>query len=116
MSLLITPRLSEKGYSESKNNVYIFNVPMDVNKHQIAEAVHDQFKVTVADVNVLVEKGHKIFFNRGKKRYPGTTYHADTKKAYVTLKKGDHISAFDESKESAKDNKKVVEDDKKETK
>ena len=86
------------------NNTYVFNVPLNANKQEIAKAVEEQFEGTkVAKVTTAVQSGKAVRFSRGKRRYPGTTNRKDTKKAYVTLSEG-KIRVFDEveQKEEAK--------------
>ncbi|HEX6258067.1 MAG TPA: 50S ribosomal protein L23 [Candidatus Saccharimonadales bacterium] len=92
----LIPRMSEKAYAATQNNVYVFNVPVKVNKQQIADAVAEQFHVTVSDVKTLVVKGKTVRFARGKRRNPGTASRKDVKKAYVTLVEGDSIKIFNE--------------------
>lgn len=97
MSILVTPRATEKAYRlSSAQNTYAFDVPMTANKQQIVEAVGEQFGVKVASVKTLVQNGKSIRYSRGKNRYPGTTTRKDTKKAYVTLVEGDSIKVFEE--------------------
>lgn len=41
----ITPRATEKAYALSTTkNVYVFNVPLTLNKNQIKEAIEQQFE------------------------------------------------------------------------
>ena len=96
MSMLLTPRATEKAYGLSTQNTYVFNVPLDANKHQIAEEVANQYDVAVVNVTTAVQAGKKIRFSRGKNRYPGTTNRKDSKKAYVTLAEGNAIQMFDQ--------------------
>ena len=96
MSLLITPRATEKAYGLSAQNTYVFNVPLTANKQQIAAAVAEQFDVTVKNVKVAVQAGKAVRYSRGKNRYPGTTTRKDSKKAYVTLAEGSSIQMFEE--------------------
>lgn len=105
MSILITPRATEKAYGQSQKNVYVFNVPLDANKQQIADAVSEQFSVTVSNVATAVQAGKAIRFSRGKKRYPGTTNRKDTKKAYVTLAEGSSIQIFEQPEQTAEEKK-----------
>jgi large subunit ribosomal protein L23 len=95
-SIIVIPRATEKAYAQSQNNVYVFNVPLNVNKQEIAKAVEEQFEVKVTGVKTLVQSGKAIRFSRGKNRYPGTTNRKDTKKAYVTLAEGNSIKVFEE--------------------
>jgi large subunit ribosomal protein L23 len=80
-------------------------VPLGVNKQQIAAAVSEQFDVKVENVKTLVQQGKSVRFSRGKNRYPGTTSRKDTKKAYVTLAKGNSIQVFDQSTEAEQETK-----------
>ncbi len=95
MNISVIPRVSEKAYAQSQNNVYVFNVPLTANKQQIVAAVETQFDVKVTNIKTLVQSGKAIRFSRGKNRYPGTTTRKDTKKAYVTLAAGNSIQVFD---------------------
>ena len=103
--ILVTPRVSEKSYRlVSGQNTYVFDVPMNANKNDIKAAVEAQFEGTkVAKVTTLVQNGKSIRYNRGKKRYPGTTTRQDSKKAYVTLSEG-LIKVFEQ--EEVKEEKK----------
>lgn len=95
MSILVTPRATEKAYGLTAKNVYVFDVPMTANKQEIAAAIKEQFNVEPVAVKVLIQNGKAVRFSRGKNRYPGTTSRQDKKKAYVTLKSGDSIQVFD---------------------
>ena len=103
MSILVTPRATEKAYGlVTTQNTYIFNVPTDANKQQIIDAVEAQFDgVKVKSIKTLVQSGKAVRFSRGKNRYPGTTNRKDTKKAYVTLSEGS-IAVFDQPAEEEK--------------
>lgn len=105
MNIIITPRATEKAYGQTTRNIYVFNVPMDANKQQIADAVAAQYDVTVKNVATAVQAGKAIRFSRGKNRYPGTTNRKDSKKAYVTLAEGSSIQVF-EQPEVAQEEKK----------
>ncbi len=98
-TLFVYPRATEKAYAESQNGVYVFNVPLDANKNDIVASVEAQYGVTVVSVRTAVQSGKAVRFNRGKRRYPGTTNRKDTKKAYVTLAEGDSIKVFAESEQ-----------------
>jgi large subunit ribosomal protein L23 len=102
-NISVIPRATEKAYAQSlSTNTYVFNVPLDANKQEIAKAVETQFEVTVTNIKTLVQNGKAIRFSRGKNRYPGTTTRKDSKKAYVTLAKGDSIQVFDQPAEEEK--------------
>lgn len=98
----VIPRATEKAYAQSQNNVYVFNVPLTANKQQIIDAVEAQFEVKVIRIKTLVQNGKAVRFSRGKNRYPGTTARKDSKKAYVTLAKGDSIQVFEQPAEEEK--------------
>lgn len=95
-TLFIYPRATEKAYAQTQGNVYVFNVPMEANKNDIAASVEAQHGVTVVSVRTVIQSGKSVRFNRGKNRYPGTTNRKDSKKAYVTLAEGDSIQVFAE--------------------
>ncbi len=99
MSKLITliPRISEKTYALSSSDIYTFNVPMSANVNDVKAAVESQFKVTVVDVRTLISKG-KVKRSARRRAQPQAGQRSDTKKAYVTLKKGDTIPMFEEVK------------------
>jgi len=80
-------RLSEKSNKlSSELGQYTFEVYGHANKHQIAEAVEQTFKVTVRRVNTQNYRGKNKRTRRG-----GVTVGSDYKKAIVTLKAGDKI-------------------------
>ncbi len=94
LSMALKPRMSEKAYAVSQQrNTYVFVVPADANKLTVAQAVTEQFNVTVEDVNITILKGKaKRTYRRGGRPTTGRT--ADVKKAYVRLKAGDQIPVF----------------------
>lgn len=92
--MIITPRISEKTYAASAGGVYTFDVPLDANIHQIALAVSSKYDVKVADVRVVVSKGKSVRGYRGKRAAPVRAHRKDTKKAYVTLVKGESIDIY----------------------
>jgi large subunit ribosomal protein L23 len=80
-------RLTEKSNKLSAElNQYTFEVFPGTNKHQIAEAVEQTFKVTVTRVNVQNYRG-----KNKKSRQGRPSMGSDYKKAIVTLKSGDKI-------------------------
>ncbi len=93
-TLLLKPRVSEKAYGLSMTkNTYVFVVPNDANRTEVAQAVEVQFGVTVLDVNILNIKGKaKRTVRKGGKQSHGKDN--DFKKAYVVLKEGDSIAVF----------------------
>lgn len=101
----VYPRTTEKAYSQSKNNVYIFDVPVSANKKDILSTVESQYGVKAINVKTMVQFGKAIRYSKGKRSQPGNTLRKDFKKAYVTLAEGNKINVFDEAKESNNDNK-----------
>ena len=92
------PRATEKAYVEQTKNTYVFYVPMKASKQEIAKQISAAFKVTVIDVRTAVRKGKPTRFSRGRHAYPGTTFRQDHKVAYITVKAGDKIPVFEETK------------------
>lgn len=99
-NISVFPRATEKAYGLSKSNVYVFDVPTDANKQQIVAAIEAQFKVKIVNIKTLVQFGKAVRASRGKRSRPGITNRKDSKKAYVTLAKGDSIKVFDEPAET----------------
>src|SRR5665213_1496638 len=90
--MTLKPRVSEKAYALSeKGNTYIFDVPADANKHDIAKAVTDQYEVKVNSVRIANVPGKAVrsYRNRGRKSIAGQR--SDLRKAYVTLNEGDKL-------------------------
>jgi large subunit ribosomal protein L23 len=80
-------RLTEKSNKlSSELGQYTFVVDIGANKHQIAQAVEDTFKVTVRRVNTMTLRG-----KNKKSRQGRPSIGSDYKKAIVTLKQGDKI-------------------------
>lgn len=100
INLVVIPRATEKAYRlVSRDNIYVFSVPVSANRDEIKTAIESQFGVSVLSVKTLVQKGKAVRFMKAKRAYPGRTNRKDMKKAYVTLKDGDSIKVFDEKTE-----------------
>lgn len=106
LHMILRPRVSEKAYAVSQlRNTFVFEVPGSANKVTVAEAVAAQFKVTVADVNIVNIKGKaKRTVRKNGRATAGRD--VDVKKAYVTLKDGDSIAIFATEDDSDKSSKK----------
>ncbi len=107
---IIEPRATEKTYLEQAKRTYVFEVKKSSTKQEIKNLVEKDHQVTVEDVRVLLRKGKKTRFSKGRHAYPGITHRRDRKYAYVTLKEGDSIKVFEmpeEKAEETKDSKKV---------
>ncbi|OGC84531.1 50S ribosomal protein L23 [Candidatus Adlerbacteria bacterium RIFCSPHIGHO2_12_FULL_53_18] len=85
--ILISPRITEKGAYLSALGAYVFNISEVANKHEVAAAVQEIFKVTPRKVTI-VRVPRKQVMTRGSRRMGMT---AGGKKAYVFLKKGESI-------------------------
>lgn len=84
------PLITEKGMNIAAIGKYAFEVDMNANKIEIADAVHKIFSVDVIKVNTLRVKGK----TKRMGRYPeGKT--PDWKKAYITVKSGQRIDIFE---------------------
>jgi large subunit ribosomal protein L23 len=100
-NMTLKPRVSEKAYGLSQSgNVYVFIVPDNANKHTVADAVAEQFKVTVLDVNMANVKAKTVRTFRKRRFISGQR--SDFKKAYVTVKAGDNIPIFAAEEEAEK--------------
>jgi ribosomal protein L23 len=86
--VLKAPHFSEKALIGTERGVYVFQVPADATKHEIAAAVEKFYGVTPVKVRManLPAKTVSLRTRRGV----GTR--ARRHKAYVYLKKGDTIS------------------------
>ena len=100
--IILKPKVSEKTYANAEaNNVYTFEVPREVNKHDIGYAIGAQYEVTVKKVRVANTSGKpKRSFKRGG-RYVFNSQRSDIRKAYVTLAEGDKLPIFSAVEESA---------------
>ena len=120
MSVLLKPRLFEKAYGLSQTtNTFVFDVPTDLNKNSVAEAVEKQFEVSVLKVRIVNRKGKaKRTVRKNGRASAGRDNHI--KKAYVTLAPGSHLPFFEaeetEAAEIAKADVKAKKADKKEKK
>ncbi len=87
--IISRPILTEKASGLAEANKYVFEVLPGADRRQIKAAVEAAFKVTVEKVNVLVRKG-KV----RRSRLGGGAIYTETpsRRAIVTLKKGDVIS------------------------
>ena len=82
---IISPNVTEKSTLLSEHGKVVFKVHKGATKSSIKKNIEKIFKVNVVKVNTLILKG-KTKVVKGKK-----TFKSDTKKAVVTLKKGQSI-------------------------
>lgn len=99
---LLKPRVSEKAYAISAlTNTYTFDIPSDLNKHGVADAVSQQFDVNVTNVRIVNIPGKAKRAYRGRGKFV-QGQRSDIRKAYVTLTKGDKLPIFDAVEEEVK--------------
>lgn len=85
--VLVAPIISEKATRiAEKNNQVLFKVLRDASKPEIKAAVELMFKVDVASVQVINQKGKVKRFGRSMGRRD------NVKKAYVCLKPGQELN------------------------
>lgn len=87
---LISPVVTEKSYSLSALDKYVFNVAPEASKYQIKKAIEDIFKVNVLSINT-VKQGARTEKSRKTGRHITRSV---TKKAIVKIKSGQKIDLF----------------------
>ena len=85
--------LTEKAARAKGQNKVVFEVALEANKIEIRDAVEALFKVKVADVSTLVQRGKLKKMGRRVLKRP------NWKKAFVTLQPGNDIQFFTEAEE-----------------
>ncbi len=91
----VKPKISEKTYALAEQlNTYVFQVPAGANKHDIARAIAEQYKVEVLTVRVasIPGKTKRSYRRGGKNVYTGNR--SDIRKAFVTLAENDKLPIF----------------------
>lgn len=78
--MFLKPIVTEKSSVSIKSNIYTFQVPVEMNKNQIALDVTKFFEVEVDSVKTLLRKGKE------KRRGRVLGHTSDKKIAYVKLK------------------------------
>ncbi|TXI90494.1 MAG: 50S ribosomal protein L23 [Chryseobacterium sp.] len=96
IAVVLKPVITEKSMRLAASGTYMFNVSMDANKPRVAQAVKEQFKVDATQVRIAITKG------KVKKLKGITGKRKDTKRAFVTVKKGQKISVFEITEEEKK--------------
>jgi len=87
--VLVKPVITEKATNLVTANKYVFMVAASANKISIAKAVSAIYGVKPVAVNIINRQGKKVA--RGKVR----GQRSDSKKAVVTLKKGETIKIYE---------------------
>jgi len=90
MRVLVRPVITEKSMTLAADSKFIFEVAIHANKHQVAQAITEIYKVEVTKVNAIGIKSEERIV-RG--RFKSTT--RAKKKVIVTLKKGQKIEGFE---------------------
>jgi len=85
LDTIISPNVTEKSTSLSEFNKVVFKVHKGSNKNSIKKSIEKIFKVNVVKINTINLRG-KTKMVRNKK-----TFKPGSKKAIVTLKKGQSI-------------------------
>ena len=99
----VKPRISEKTFAlAEQHNTYVFEVPSDSNKHDIARAITEQYKVEVLTVRVasVPGKSKRSYRRGGKNIFTGNR--SDIRKAFVTLAEKDKLPIFSAVESSGK--------------
>ena len=91
--ILKRPIVTEKITALQDRRQFSFEVSLDANKIQIAQAVEKKFKVTVTSVRTMTVKGKRKTQLTRRGRFEGRKN--TWKKAIVTLKEGDKIDYFE---------------------
>jgi large subunit ribosomal protein L23 len=91
--ILKRPIVTEKITGLQDKRQFSFEVSLDANKIQIAQAVEKKFKVTVTSVRTMTVKGKRKTQMTRRGRFEGRKN--TWKKAIVTLKEGDKIDYFE---------------------
>lgn len=115
-TMTLYPRISEKAYGLSQaTRTYIFDVPREANRLNVAAAVAAQFGVTVEEVRISNVKG-KVKQSYRKRSRPVTGKRSDVKRAFVKVKEGDKLPIFAAEEEEAKEAEKAAKKSAKKTK
>lgn len=88
-AIISRPIFTEKAAVLGEANKYVFEILPGADRAQVKAAIEAAYKVTVLKVNILVRKG-KV----RRSRLGGGSIYTETpsRRAIVTLKKGDVIS------------------------
>ena len=86
---IIRPMITAKSTLLQEGGKYVFRVAPGANKVDVRRAIETTFGVKVLDVNITMTRGKKKRFGPRIKRTP------DTKKAVVTLRRGDRIQIIE---------------------
>lgn len=91
MNVIISPLITEKSMIDAGNGKFTFRVAKEADKKEIKKEVEKNFKVNVVHISTSILKGKSM--RTGIRRVEKSI--SDTKKAVVTLKKGEKIGLFE---------------------
>ena len=91
MSVIISPLITEKSMKDAGLGKFSFRVVKSANKNEIKKEVEKRFSVNVTHISTNILKGKKIRVG-AKRAEKGIS---DTKKAIVSVKKGQKIGLFE---------------------
>lgn len=83
--LLKSPHVTEKSSIMQADGKYVFKVADSANKPEIKKSIESTYKVKVTGVNIIKEHGKRVRLGKHE------GWSSGSKKAVVTLKKGDKI-------------------------
>jgi large subunit ribosomal protein L23 len=86
-NVIKAPWMSEKALIGTENGVYVFAVPTEATKHDVADAIRKIYNVSPAKVNIVNLPAKR----KSMRSRRGMGSRAARHKAYVYLKKGDTI-------------------------
>jgi len=82
--VLLKPMLTEKATNLANSKVYMFEVNLKANKHNVKESLEKLYKVKVGQVKIMVRKGKKRRVGRRMK----VKNMADKKIAFIKVSEG----------------------------
>lgn len=85
--ILIKPRITEKSGNLTARSVYTFDIAVTATKRDVVRAIKAEYHVTPRRVRIVTRKPVRMRL-RTRRGFGAT---AASKKAYVTVKKGDRI-------------------------
>ncbi len=91
MNVIISPLITEKSMIDAGVGKFTFRVQKYANKNEIKKEIEKNFSVNVVHISTNILKGKSM--RTGTRRMEKTI--SDTKKAVVTLKKGEKIGLFE---------------------
>jgi large subunit ribosomal protein L23 len=91
MNVIIGPLITEKSMMDAGKGKFTFRVAKSAGKNDIKKEVETNFKVSVTHISTSILKGKSL--RTGRKRAEKAL--PATKKAVVTLKKGEKIGLFE---------------------